>query len=588
MPYNEARYGRSNGSPCSGNVCSNTWELVRDAANQWYADQRAAGRSEADVNAELRTFDQWDRYDFDNDGNFNEPDGYLDHFQIVHAGGDQADADPNQGEDAIWSHRWKTFQTPGTGPANNQDGGNQIGTSGIWIADYTIQPENGGRSVFFHEFGHDLGLPDDYDTSGAGDNPNEYWTLMAQSRLGAKNEPFIGDRAGDLGAWNKLQLGWLDYEIAPAGQKRTFQLGPEEYNSDKAQALVVSLPAKSVVTELGAPFAGSYQWWSGAGDDLSNTMSRQVTLPAGSATLAFQARWNIEDCGPDPCDYAYVEVDDGTGWLAIPGSVARPAEGNGIDGVTDGWRAATFDLSAYAGKSIGLRFRYTTDGAARGTDPNRVSGLFVDDLTITAGGQTLLTDGAETTKRVDPERLHRGRQASYTTAYPQLLHRRLPQLRLLRQVPQDRSVQLRFPASQTRLGGALPVSDRIADLVLGHVAAGQQRLGTSGTGPEPVRRCAPADDLPARRQAVANPGPDLRRAVQHPKGRFVHAAPQQPGQLHPRAGRATDVRRHQELVRPESDRPRGQGRQRRSQDHRAVRERDDGQDQARHDEMISG
>ena len=25
VPYNEARYGRSNGYPCAGNVCSNTW-----------------------------------------------------------------------------------------------------------------------------------------------------------------------------------------------------------------------------------------------------------------------------------------------------------------------------------------------------------------------------------------------------------------------------------------------------------------------------------------------------------------------------------------------------------------------------------
>ena len=38
--------------------------------------------------------DAWDRYDYDGDGNFNEPDGYIDHFQIVHAGGDQADGDP--------------------------------------------------------------------------------------------------------------------------------------------------------------------------------------------------------------------------------------------------------------------------------------------------------------------------------------------------------------------------------------------------------------------------------------------------------------------------------------------------------------
>jgi immune inhibitor A len=78
VPYNEARYGRSNGFPCAGSICANSYDLIRDALN-----------------------------DYDHDGNFNEPDGYIDHFQIVHAGGDQADGDPYQGEDAIWSHRSK-------------------------------------------------------------------------------------------------------------------------------------------------------------------------------------------------------------------------------------------------------------------------------------------------------------------------------------------------------------------------------------------------------------------------------------------------------------------------------------------------
>ena len=49
-----------------------------------------------------------------------------------------------------------------------------------------MQPENGGRSVFYHEYAHDLGLPDDYNILNGGDNNNEHWTLMAQSRLGAK------------------------------------------------------------------------------------------------------------------------------------------------------------------------------------------------------------------------------------------------------------------------------------------------------------------------------------------------------------------------------------------------------------------
>jgi immune inhibitor A len=398
VQYNEARYGRSNGFPCGGNVCSNTWALLRDAANQWYADQIAAGRTPEDVAAELRSFDVWDRYDYDGDGDFNEPDGYIDHFQIVHSGGDQADGDPWQGEDAIWSHRWYAFQIfDGTvGPPQNPIGGAQIGTSGVWLADYTIQPENGGRSVFFHEFGHDLGLPDDYNVINGGDNNNEHWTLMAQSRLGAATDGGIGERAGDLGAWNKLQLGWLNYSLVQAGQDRTLSLGPQEFNTAKAQAAVVVLPKKAVVTDLGAPAAGTKQWFSGDENDLDNSLARQVTLPAGSATLSFQARWDIEDCGPDPCDYAFVEVDDGSGWSAIPGSIANAAEGNGIDGTSNGWVPATFDLSAYAGKTIGLRFRYVTDGAVRGQTADVQNGFFADEIAITAGGQTIFSDGAET------------------------------------------------------------------------------------------------------------------------------------------------------------------------------------------------
>ena len=125
-------------------------------------------------------------------------------------------------------------------------------------------------------------------------------------------------------------------------------------------------------------------------------MSRTVTLPAAPATLSFQAQYDIEDCGPDPCDYAYVEVDAGAGWTAIPGSITKAAEGNGIDGTTDGWVPATFDLSAYAGQEIGLRIRYVTDGAAQGNEPTKTDGIFVDALTLTAGGTTLLADGAET------------------------------------------------------------------------------------------------------------------------------------------------------------------------------------------------
>jgi immune inhibitor A len=403
VKYNEARYGRSSDDPktngddpavCSGHVCNNTWNLVQDAVNQWVTDQKAAGRTTADITAELKTFDQWDRYDADGDGNFNEPDGYLDHFQIVHAGGDEADGDPIQGEDAIWSHRWYVQTTPigGGGPSGAPLGGTQIGDTGLWVGDYTMQPENGGMSVFAHEYGHDLGLPDLYDTNG-GENSVNYWSIMAQSRVDGPKDQALGTRAADFGAWDKLQLGWLDYETLLPSQNRKLELGPHEYNSSKAQAAVVVLPKKQVTSNLVAPYAGSKSWWSGTGDDYIASMARSVALPAGAAKLDFQANYNIEA----DYDYAYVEVNTGSGWNTIPGTATDPAANNGLTGDSAGkWVPLSYDLTPFAGKTVDVRIRYVGDGGVQGNDPAYSPGLFVDALSITAGGTQVFADGAET------------------------------------------------------------------------------------------------------------------------------------------------------------------------------------------------
>jgi immune inhibitor A len=415
VPYNEARYGRSNDpvedddttnpaddpAVCNSSTCNNTWALVRDAANAWVADQQKAGRTDSEIAADMKSFDQYDRYDFDGDGNFNEPDGYIDHFQIVHAGGDQADGDPSQGEDAIWSHRWYAYGTDigTTGPSTNPLGGTQIGNTGVWVGDYTIQPENGGLSVFTHEYTHDLGLPDDYNTDGQhpGDNPNEFWTLMAQSRLSAKGDQGIGTKPGDLGAWNKLQLGWLNYEKVDAGTKKTVNLGPEEYNTKKKQAVVVNLPEKPVSFDMGAPFAGTKQFYSGNADNLNNSMSQVVDLTGKTtAALTLKGRFAIET----GYDYQFFEAsaDGGTTWTKLDGTVAGkafPRDGSNNPGLTGSsggkWADITVPLDAFAGKKVTLRLRYVSDsGTNRG-------GFFGDDITVTAGGAAVSTDGAEGT-----------------------------------------------------------------------------------------------------------------------------------------------------------------------------------------------
>ncbi|MFJ8943127.1 immune inhibitor A domain-containing protein [Streptomyces sp. NPDC102395] len=389
VPYNEARYG-------SNAATTGAWYAVQDGVNAWVAQREAAGDTAAEIKAELAEYDQWDRYDFDGDGDFNEPDGYIDHFQIVHAGEDESAGGGAQGEDAIWAHRWYAFGTDAgsSGPDTNKLGGTQIGDTGVWVGDYTIQPENGGLGVFAHEYGHDLGLPDEYDTSGSGENSTGFWTLMSSGSWLGTGKNSIGDLPGDMNAWDKLQLGWLDYEVAKAGVKSRHKLGVAEYNTKNAQALIVELPNKTVTTPVVAPAQGTRQWWSGSGNDLRNTLTRSVDLTGkSSASLSLDAWWDTEK----DYDFAYVEVStDGANWTPVDGKLADgtaiPRDGSGkpaLTGTVDAYQKLTFPLDAYAGKKIGLRFRYATDGGVA------QKGFTADQITVTADGATLFSDNAE-------------------------------------------------------------------------------------------------------------------------------------------------------------------------------------------------
>ncbi|WP_406352576.1 immune inhibitor A domain-containing protein [Streptomyces sp. NBC_00658] len=389
VPYNEARYG-------SNDASTGAWYAVQDGVTAWVAAQEAAGATDAEIKAQLAEYDQWDRYDFDGDGNFNESDGYIDHFQIVHAGEDESAGGGAQGADAIWAHRWYAFGTDAgsTGPEGNKLGGAAIGDTGIWVGDYTIQPENGGLGVFAHEYGHDLGLPDLYDTNG-GDNSTGFWTLMSSGSWLGTGEEEIGNLPGDMTAWDKLQLGWLNYDTAKAGTKSSHTLGVAEYNTKNAQALVVELPEKTVTNEIVEPAQGATQWWSGSGDNLSQTLTRSVDLTGkSSATLNLDGWWDIEA----GYDYLYTEVstDGGANWTAIDGTADGAAisrDGSGkpaLDGTTEAYKKLSYPLDAYAGQNIGLRFRYATDGGVA------QKGFAADEISVTADGAALFSDDAET------------------------------------------------------------------------------------------------------------------------------------------------------------------------------------------------
>lgn len=127
MPHHSASYGQTESQ-------ADMTRFIQDSANAWYDQQRASGRTDAELTAYLQQFDQWDRDDDNKNGNCNEPDGSIDHFQAVHAGeGEEAGAPAW----AIWSHRWSVGQRSRAGPAWNKAGGVEIGNLDLFIRDYT-------------------------------------------------------------------------------------------------------------------------------------------------------------------------------------------------------------------------------------------------------------------------------------------------------------------------------------------------------------------------------------------------------------------------------------------------------------------
>jgi immune inhibitor A len=402
VPYNEARYGTD---LCGSTVCTSVWALLRDAANQWVLDQLAAGQTMDQIKAYLAQYDVEDRYDYNENGNFNEPDHYIDHFDLLHAGADEAVGGGAQGSDAIWSHRWFAWQGTGTvdgkGPSGNQAGGFEIGAgvghpTGMWVGDYLMIPENSGVGVIAHETGHDYGLPDEYDTTYVGESSAGFWTIMASGSYGGDNTNGIGNRPVDFDAWDKWQLGWLTPQVVDplANGKTEVKLGPAEANTKQAQAVFAKLPSVTKSIKVGVPTSGTHAWYSGMGDNYKAALSRTVSVPAaGTTTLAFKTWYEAEL----DYDYAFAQVstDGGLTWTDLAQytgtSGASPDDSFGYSSspVEPVWISQSLDLTPFAGKTVTLRFKYVGDPGVTGR------GFEVDDLSITNGSTTLLSDDVE-------------------------------------------------------------------------------------------------------------------------------------------------------------------------------------------------
>ncbi len=377
---NAAAYGANNPDDSDNDIAVS--DLVKEAVTAAIADMSAA---------ELASYDIEDPFDFNGNGLTNEADGIIDHVMIFHSSIGEEAGGGMLGADAIWSHRsfvdGGTYSLPGTA---------------VKLSGYTIQPIDAALGVCVHEFGHDLGLPDEYDTTQLGKgSPVGFWSIMAGGS-------WAGELAGSLptgfspyarsylqsiygGNWVTEQSLQLD-SITQSGVDINLV---EAVNHDKVNQLSVAVPAVDIAFK--EPYSGQFQYYSNQGNMLNHAMSFDVDLPAvNPLTLSMRAHWDIEL----DYDYAQVMIDG----VAIAGHYTKASnsinnERNIITGKssdlagaegTDAWVNLLYDLSPYAGREVRVSIRYVTDQAIG------AYGIVIDDIDIKDdNSETVFFNGAE-------------------------------------------------------------------------------------------------------------------------------------------------------------------------------------------------
>ena len=162
---------------------------------------------------------------YDQDG-----DGYVDYLMIVHAGNDEAiSGSPND----IWSERYFDFDQPTV--------------DGKKVGPYSMVSEDDPMGVLAHEFGHQLGLPDLYDTDGAGSGGETQgaglWDIMA---AGAYLNG--GDTPSLPSAWCRAMLGWADV-VTVTADTSGIKMGAASKNSTVLRINIPDVPNEYFLVE---------------------------------------------------------------------------------------------------------------------------------------------------------------------------------------------------------------------------------------------------------------------------------------------------------------------------------------------------
>jgi len=140
----------------------------------------------------------------------------YDAVMVIHSGpGEESSGN----SDDIWSIHW-----PGANIGTDDDGFviEQITQAPEYE---TIVGENNPLGVWCHEFGHELELPDLYDTDGSSAGIGD-WGIMASGSWGNNGETPVY-----MGAWSRYWLGWVE-PIVITDDVNNLELKPIENDGD--------------------------------------------------------------------------------------------------------------------------------------------------------------------------------------------------------------------------------------------------------------------------------------------------------------------------------------------------------------------
>jgi M6 family metalloprotease-like protein len=323
--YDEVSYGLFG---VSGTV-TNWFQSTRSMA--YYGEDSASGYDDRNgaiyelvIDAVQLADATVDFSSFDNDPR----DGVVDHVIVVHAGDAQEERTANT--DLIWSHRWSVADADPVAP-----GTQRLVVDGVQVYGYIMTSETSPVGVFVHELGHDLGLPDLYDTDGSSDGVGE-WDVMG---AGSWNGNPSGSSPAHFSAPSKIELGWIAAaEVDQAllnqtiNQAETF---PEAYklvvrSGTNEEAFVVE-NRRRIGFDSGLPGEGLLIWHvdlsiAGNSDDAHRRVDLEEADGDDQPTEAADA-WaaNADGFGPETNPSSQSYLNQQTGWKVRNISPAGPA-----------------------------------------------------------------------------------------------------------------------------------------------------------------------------------------------------------------------------------------------------------------------